>query len=100
MWIATGRIVLDFYNNERATDKNRALEEVCKTLRKKFNVSALEIADKDDLERGVLGFAAVCPETWSEPSAERLCNEICKEIDSISPARVMVEDLIILSHGS
>ena len=99
MLIAVGRIVLDFYNNEKASVKNRQLAELCDDLRKKFNVSALEVADFDDPERCVIGFAAVIPEDWKTRSAESLMEKICKTIDETAFARVMVEDWDLLSHG-
>ena len=76
------------------------LEELCADLRKKFNVSALEVADFDDPERCVLGFAAVIPESWKIPSAERFVEKIAKELDSIAFAHVTVEDLELLEHGT
>ncbi len=104
MIIAVGRIVLDFYNNDDATLKGRKLEELCADLRKKFNISSLEISDFDDPERCVIGFAAVIPDHWPEQgkgnSARGLIERICREIDSTSFARVMVEDCDLLEHGA
>lgn len=99
MLIAAGRIVLDFYNNTNVASKRRQLEELCLDLRKKFNVSALEVADFDDPERCVIGFAAVIPENWTERSAQGLIEKICRTIDQTAFARVMVEDCELLSHG-
>ena len=61
MLIGVGRIVLDFYNNDSITQKRRQLSELCESLRKTYNVSALEVADFEDFERCVIGFAAVIP---------------------------------------
>jgi uncharacterized protein YlxP (DUF503 family) len=99
MLIAVGRFVLDFYNNEKSAKKNQNLAELCADLRKKFNVSALEIADFDDPERCVIGFAAVIPETWAAPKAREFLERIASQIDRTSFARVMVEDVDLLSHG-
>ena len=99
MMIGAGRIVLDFYNNDKVAVKHRQLEEFCASLRKKFNVSALEIADFADPERCVIGFAVVIPENWKERSARSLCEKICETIDQTAFARVMVEDWDLLSHG-
>lgn len=99
MWIGVGRIVLDFYNNDKAALKRKKLEELCNDLRRKFNISALEIADFDDPERCVIGFAAVIPENWKTQSAQSLIEKICKTIDETSFARVMVEDCDLLYHG-
>lgn len=99
MLIGVGRIVLDFYNNTNVTKKRRQLEELCEDLRKKFNVSALEVADFDDPERCVIGFAAVIPENWKTASAQHFVEKICQTIDETAFARVMVEDWDLLSHG-
>ena len=99
MLVGTARIVLDFYNNDNLALKHRKLDELCHDLRRKFNISILEVADFDDLERCVIGFAAVIPESWKTVSAESLMEKICKEIDETSFARVMVEDWDLLSHG-
>jgi uncharacterized protein YlxP (DUF503 family) len=100
MVIGVGRIVLDFFNNEKAALKNRKLDELCADLRRHFNVSALEIADFDDPERCVIGFAAVIPENWKTKSAHSLVEKICTHIDQTSFARVMVEDCDLLEHGA
>jgi uncharacterized protein YlxP (DUF503 family) len=99
MFVGAARIVLDFYGNQDANKKRRQLEELCNDLRKKFNVSALEIADFDDPERCVIGFAAVIPENWKTSSARGLMEKICNEIDEKAFARVTVEDWDLLSHG-
>ena len=99
MLIGVGRIVLDFYNNEKLATKHRQLEELCAGLRKKFNISALEVADFDDPERCVIGFAVVIPENWKTQTAEDFVEKICATIDQTSFARVMVEDWDLLSHG-
>ncbi len=99
MLVGVGRIVLEFYNNASVTKKRRGLEELCADMRKKFNISALEIADFDDVERCVIGFAAVIPENWSNISAEHFVEKICKTIDETAFARVTVEDWDLLSHG-
>jgi uncharacterized protein YlxP (DUF503 family) len=99
MLIGVGRIVLDFYNNTSTTAKHRQLEEFCVDLRKKYNISILEVADFDDPERCVIGFAAVIPENWKSISAQNFVEKICKTIDETSFARVMVEDWDLLSHG-
>lgn len=99
MWIGVGRLVLDFYNNDKVNVKKRKLEELAKDIRRKFNVSALEVADFDDPERCVLGFAAVMPEDWKEKSAKSFIQKICETIDQTAFARVTVEDCDLLSHG-
>jgi uncharacterized protein YlxP (DUF503 family) len=99
MLIGVGRIVLDYHNNQNVAKKRRELEELCADLRKKFNVSALEVADFDDSEKCVLGFAAVIPESWSNIKADQFVQKICQTIDETAFARVTVEDWDILAHG-
>lgn len=99
MYVGVGRIVLDFYNNDSAPKKRKLLESLCKDLRKKFNLSALEVADFDDPERCVIGFAAVIPETWETKSAHDFTEKVARTIDETSFARVQVEDLDLLIHG-
>ncbi|MEK6705907.1 MAG: DUF503 family protein [Bdellovibrionota bacterium] len=99
MLIGSGRIVLDFYNNDSLALKRRELSSLCDELRRKFNVSALEVADFDDPEKCVLGFAAVIPESWKTSSARSLLKKICDTIDQTAFARVTVEDVELLNHG-
>ncbi len=100
MFIASGRIVMDFYNNDNVTLKHKKLDELCKDIKRKFNVSILEIADFDDPEKCVLGFAAVVPETWKKSSARDFLDSITKTIDALSFARVTVEDVDLIYHGN
>lgn len=100
MWIGVGRIVMDFYNNDNVSLKRKNIEELCQDLRKKFNLSILEVADFDDPERCVIGFAAAIPENWKTQSAQSFVQKICETIDQTSFARVTVEDWDILSHGA
>ena len=99
MWIGVGRIVLDFFGNDSVSKKKKELEELCASLRKKFNLSAMEIADFEDPEKCVLGFAAVIPETWKSRSAQEFVQEVCKTIDETAFTRVVIEDWDLLSHG-
>jgi uncharacterized protein YlxP (DUF503 family) len=97
MRVAAGRITLDFYNNENLTLKHKNLEKLCKDLRKKFNVSALEVDEFDDPEKCVLGFSATIPSHWKSTAAKGLIETICREIDNTAFARVVLEDCDILS---
>lgn len=99
MLIGVGRLVLDFYNNPKASVKNAQLDDLCSGLRKKFNISIMEVADFDDPERCVIGFAIVIPETWQAKSAQTLIEKICTTIDETSFARVTMEDCDLLCHG-
>ncbi len=99
MWIAAGRIVIDCTGIGNITAKRRRIEELTSLLRKKFNISALEVADIDDLDRAVFGFAAVIPETWKERSTRDFLDTIARTIDDNAFGRVMIEDCDLLVHG-
>ncbi len=99
MWIGVGRIVLDFYNNTNIKKKRTELDALCADLRKLYNLSILEVADLQDTEKCVIGFAAVMPEAWKERSARTFVARICKTIDETSFARVTVEDCEMYFHG-
>ena len=95
-----GRLILDFYNNTDLGVKRRELDGLCSDIRKKFNISILEVADFDDHERCAIGFALVIPENWKTKNARDLVEKVCKTIDSTSFARVTVEECDLLWHGS
>ncbi len=99
MWIAAGRIVIDLTGNDNLTVKHRQLDELCALVRKKFNVSMLEVADHEIANRAVLGFAGAIPESWKERSAQDFIESVCRLIDKNAPGRVMVEDTDLLVHG-
>jgi len=98
MKIAAGRIVLDFYGNTVLKKKQELVETLCKDLRKKFNLSALEVDEFDELEKCAFGFAAVIPTDWKTQSAQSFLDKIVQEINDISPARVTVEDTEIVNY--
>ena len=99
MWIAAGRIVIDCSGVGNSASKKRRLEELTQFLRRKFNLSALEVADFEDLNRAVFGFAAVIPENWKERSTRDFLDTIARTIDENSFGRVLVEDCDLLVHG-
>ena len=99
MWIGAGRLVLDFYNNEKLSDKKRGLEELSKDLRKQFNLAMLEVADFEQLERCVLGFSTVMPQVWTRQHAEDHIEKICKAIDEQAFARVTGSETELYSLG-
>lgn len=99
MWIGSGKITLDFYNNSNLAEKRKQLDALCVDLRKTYNVSALEVDAFEDLEKCVIGFAAVIPENWKTQSAKSFVEKICKTIDETSFARVVGEEVELLAHG-
>lgn len=99
MFIGVGRITLDFYNNDNLALKHRKLDELCTTLRKKFNLSAMEVAEFEEFEKCILGFSAILPENWKEAQAKEFVQTVCKAIDETSFARVVNEDWDVLCYG-
>jgi len=99
MEIGVARIVLEYFGNQNVSRKRKEMTSLCEDLRRKFNVSATEVAAFDDPERCVLGFAVVIPENWKSVSAQALVEKICEEIDTTAFARVTVEDWDLLTHG-
>lgn len=97
MWIGAGRIVLDYYQNDNLAEKARQLDELCKDLKKHFNVSILEIGEFDQPERCVIGFAAVMPETWREAACKSFIQKITKTIDERAFARVVADEWDLIS---
>ncbi len=99
MWIGAGRLVLDFFGNTNESLKHDQLESLLRDLRKKFNVSALEVADFEDLERCVIGFSFVSPQGWKRSSVESFVKKICETVDQTAFARVVSEETEIYSLG-
>ena len=98
MKIASGKVTLEFFNNEQVALKHRHLEEVCKSLRKRFQLSAREIDEFDDPVRCQIGFAIVIPDNWDSLRAQKLMEEICEVINAESPIRVIAEDCAVMER--
>ena len=99
MRIGAVRVVLDFYNNTDLARKRRELVALCEELRKTYRVSAAEIDCFDDLERGVIGFALVFPDTQEPSRCLAQLDAIARYIDSNSPARVISEESELMEHS-
>lgn len=89
MWLAGGKIVLDFHGNLNIKEKRHQMAQLLDDLHKTFNVSATEVADFDDLERCVIGLALAA---GTEQGARSAMKKILEHIDTTSFARVVVED--------
>jgi len=96
MRVAAARIQLDFYNNPSVSRKHEVLAALCQDLRKTFQVSALEVAEFEDPEKCVIGFALVIPDSWNTPGVQTKLETICRHIDETSEARVVSEEREIL----
>jgi uncharacterized protein YlxP (DUF503 family) len=96
MRIAVGKLTLNYWNNDSATTKHQQLDELCAQLRKKYNISILEIDHIDDPDQGVVGFAVAIPEHWKASSVQAFVEKVCKDFDSQAAARVVSEDTEIL----
>lgn len=99
MWIGVARLKLDFLGNLSVSKKRENIESLCKDLKKQFNLSISEVADFDDPESCIIGFASVIPETWRTQSAQDYIQGVIKRIDETAFARVVVEDWDLLAHG-
>lgn len=89
MWVAAGKIILDFYGNQNIKQKRHHMAELLEDMHKQFNVSATEVADFDDLERCVIGVAL---SAGTEQGARAAMKKLMEHVDTNAFARVMVED--------
>ena len=99
MLVGVGRIVLDFYDNQDVKIKRREIENLCKSLKRKFNISIMEVGEFEDPEICAVGFAVVIPENWKKSSAKSFIETILKTIDESAFTRVTIEDWDLLTHG-
>lgn len=95
MWVAAGKIILDFHGNMNLKEKRHQMAELLRDVRREFNVSAAEVADFDDLERCVIGLALAAV---SEQSARGAMKKVLERIDTSAFARVMVEDTDVFGY--
>jgi uncharacterized protein YlxP (DUF503 family) len=88
-----GRIVLEFFGNDEEEFKIKALKDLCKELRKSFNLSANPIDDNlvENPERGVLVFSLTAV---SLEQANTLLDKVSAYIDAHCPARIIDESYI------
>jgi uncharacterized protein len=89
MYVAAGKIILDFYGNQNIKEKRHQMSDLLGDLHKQFNISATEVADFDDLERCVIGLAL---SAGTEQGARTAMKKVLEYIDTSAFARVMVED--------
>lgn len=89
MWVAAGKIILDFYGNQNIKEKRHQMTDLLDDLHKQFNASATEVADFDDTEKCVIGLSLTA---GTEQGARSAMKKLLEHIDSTAFARVMVED--------
>lgn len=89
MWVAAGKIILDFYGNMNIKEKRHQMALLLDDVHKQFNLSAAEVADFDDLERCVIGLALAA---GTEQGARSAMKKVLEHIDTNAFARVVVED--------
>lgn len=89
MWVAAGKIILDFYGNQNIKEKRHQMTALLDDIHKQFNASAAEVADFDDLERCVIGLSLTA---GTEQGARTAMKKVLEHVDSNAFARVMVED--------
>ena len=95
MWVAAGKIILDFYGNQNIKQKRHQMAVLLADLHKEFNVSATEVADFEDLERCVIGLAIAA---GNEQTARSAMKKVLEHLDSTAFARVMVEDTDVFGY--
>lgn len=89
MWVAAGKVILDFWGNQSLKEKRHNMDELLADLRRDFNISAVEVSDFDDLEKCVIGLALAA---GTEKSARAAMKKVLEHIDTTAFARVVVED--------
>ena len=95
MWIAAGKVILDYFNNESEKKKRNLVDKLVKDVRRQFNASILEVADFDELEKCVLGVGLVAA---TEKTARSSMKKVLDYIDSHSEARVVTEDTDVFGY--
>jgi len=96
MFIAASKLVLDYYGNQNLKKKREEMTALFLDLKRRFNVSVLEVEDFDDYERCVFGISLVA----SDERAARAAAEKCiAYIDGIAFARVMMDDTDVFKIG-
>jgi uncharacterized protein YlxP (DUF503 family) len=95
MFVAAGKVILDFWGNQNIKEKRRQMEALLQELHKQFNISATEVADFDDTERCVIGLALAA---GTEQGARSAMKRVLEHIDTTSFARVMVEDTDVFGY--
>ena len=92
MQIIAGKVTLDFYNNTTLEKKAALIKELTKAITSRHSVAFREIDEFDDLEKCVLGWSGVAPNTWDGLRISKYAENIMKDIDQTSAARVTLED--------
>lgn len=95
MWVAAGKIILDFYGNQNLKEKRHQMADLLVDLHRHYNVSATEVADFDDLERCVIGLALAA---GTEQGARTAMKKLLEHIDTTAFARVVVEDTDVFGY--
>lgn len=87
-----GKVVFDFFHNDDEEQKTKLLHSLCKDIRKKLNVSCLQIREHivENPERGTI--------IWSFCSKNKMAagdmrNQLMEFIDQQAPARILDEQV-------
>lgn len=89
MYVASAKILLEFHNNDSLAVKKREMEALLKDVHRKFNASATEVDEFEDLERCVIGVSLTA---GTERGASAALKKLLDHIDSTAFARVVMED--------
>ncbi|MBI3542548.1 MAG: DUF503 family protein [Deltaproteobacteria bacterium] len=95
MWVAAGKIVLEFWGNQNIKEKRHQMADLLTEIHKQFNASAAEVSDFDDLERCVIGLALAA---GTEQGARAAMKKLLEHVDTNAFARVVVEDTDVFGY--
>ena len=95
LYVAASKIILDYYGNQALASKRREIEGLLSDIRRHHNVSAVEVADFDDLERCVIGLSL---SAGTEKTAREAMKKVLEYIDSHAFARVVLEDTDVFGY--
>lgn len=89
--VAVGKLNLEFFGNTDENLKTRALQQVCKDLRREENVSILSLgAWLEDPEKGELIFSAVAA---TPDQARAVVERVTKFIDENATGRIINDEI-------
>jgi len=87
-----GKVIFEFFGNNDEEFKQKSLQQLCKEVRKLWNVSCTPIEDQEveNPERGVLVLAIAAP---SHEKAQKILEGVLAHFDANAPARILDEDI-------
>ncbi len=96
MWVGAQRVVLDFYGNDLVRTKIKSMKEFSALAKRRCGVVWVEVEDREDPERCVLGCSLVGS---SRRAVESQLKEWLDDLDQHSPARLVAEESMLWLLG-